>query len=426
VSLRRQIRRNARELLAVIATIALGVAIAYVILSQQHYNWPWQDFYEVRAEFSTAQAVKPGQGQEVTVSGVKVGDIKSVELEDGHALVTLQIEERYAPIYRDATMLLRPRTGLKDMQVALDPGTPESGEVPDGGTVALANTQPDVNPDEVWAALDSDTRRYLAAAVDALGTGLEGNGAALRRLLVASEPTAASVRRTLAVLAGRRDEIARLVHNVGAVAEVAGRNEDEIERTIRFSSDALGALAEEDQAIRDSLTRLPGTLEATSSALRHVRPLAEELGPAAEELTPAIRRLTPATRALRPLVTEATPIIRDRVRPFVDSAIPSLRELYPATVALRGTASELPPVVQRLNYIVNELLYNPPGAEEGYLFWTSWFFHNAASMLSTQDAHGGAWRGLVLFSCSSLQSLTDLLPDSGVPLQVPELGALGC
>jgi phospholipid/cholesterol/gamma-HCH transport system substrate-binding protein len=426
VSLRRQIRRNARELLAAIATIALGVAIAYVILSQQHYNWPWQDFYEVRAEFSTAQAVKPGQGQEVTVSGVKVGDIKSVELEDGHALVTLQIEERYAPIYRDATMLLRPRTGLKDMQVALDPGTPESGEVPDGATVPQSNTQPDVNPDEVWAALDSDTRRYLAAAVDALGTGLEGNGAALRRLLVASEPTAASIRRTLAVLAGRRQEIARLVHNVGTVAEVAGRNEDEIERTIRFSSDALGALAEEDQAIRDSLTRLPGTLEATSSALRHVRPLAEELGPAAEELTPAIRRLTPATRALRPLVTEATPIIRDRVRPFVEAGIPSLRELYPATVALRGTASELPPVVQRVNYIVNELLHNPPGSEEGYLFWTSWFFHNAASMLSTQDAHGGAWRGLVLFSCSSLQSLTDLLPDSGVPLQVPELGALGC
>jgi phospholipid/cholesterol/gamma-HCH transport system substrate-binding protein len=426
VSLRRQIRRNARELLAAIATIALGLLVAFMILSQQHYNWPWEDFYEVKAEFSTAQAVKPGQGQAVTVSGVKVGDIKAVELEDGQAVVTLEIEKRYAPIYRDATMLLRPRTGLKDMQVALDPGTPESGEVPDGGTLPQSHTQPDVNPDEVWAALDADTRRYLAAAVDALGTGLEGNGAALRRLLVASEPTAASVRRTLSVLAARRDEIARLVHNLGTVAEVAARNEDEIERTIRFSSDALGALAEEDEAIRDSLTRLPGTLEATSSALRHARPFAEELGPAAAELTPAIRRLTPATRALRPLVTEATPIARDRLRPFVEAGIPSLRELHPATVALRGTAAELPPVVQRLNYIVNELLYNPPGSEEGYLFWTAWFFHNAASMLSTQDAHGAAWRGLVLFSCSSLQSLTDLLPDSGVPLEVPELGELGC
>lgn len=426
MSMRRQIRRYARELLAAIATIALGVAIAGVILGQQQYNWPWQDFYEVQAEFSTAQAVKPGQGQAVTVSGVKVGDIKEVELEDGHAVVTLQIEERYAPIYRDATMLLRPRTGLKDMQVALDPGTPASGEVPEGGTVAQSSTEPDVNPDEVWAALDSDTRRYLAAAVNALGTGLEGNGAALRKLLVASEPTAASVRRTLTVLAARRQEIARLVHNVGEVAGVAGRHEDEIERTIRFSSDALGSLAAQDQAIRDSLARLPGTLDAAGSALRNVRPLAEELGPAADELTPAVRKLTPAVRELRPLVNEATPTLRDRIRPFVEAGIPSLRQLRPAAAALRGTATELPPVVQRINYIVNELLYNPPGPEEGYLFWTSWFFHNAASMLSTQDAHGAAWRGLVLFSCASVQQLETFLAPTGTSIQLPEPKELGC
>jgi len=426
VSLRRQIRRYARELLAAIATIALGVVIAGVILSQQQYNWPWQDFYEVRAEFSTAQAVKPGQGQAVTVSGVKVGDIKEVELEDGHAVVTLQIEERYAPIYRDATMLLRPRTGLKDMQVALDPGTPASGEVPEGGTVAQSSTQPDVNPDEVWAALDSDTRRYLAAAVDALGTGLEGNGAALRNLLVASEPTAASLRRHLATLAGRRHEIADLVHNLNRVASAAGHHEDEIERTIRFSSDALESLAAQDQAIRDSLARLPGTLDAAGSALRNVRPLAEELGPAADELTPAVRKLTPAVQELRPLVNEATPILRDRIRPFVEAGIPSLRQLRPAAAALRGTATELPPLVQRVNYIVNELLYNPPGPEEGYLFWTSWFFHNAASMLSTQDAHGAAWRGLVLFSCATLQQLETFLAPTGTPVQLPEPKELGC
>jgi hypothetical protein len=41
-----------------------------------------------------------------------------------------------------------------------------------------------------------------------------------------------------------------------------------------------------------------------------------------------------------------------------------------------------------LNYVVNELGYNPPGAEEGYLFWTAWFFHNADSILSIEDAQG--------------------------------------
>ncbi|MEA2124862.1 MAG: phospholipid/cholesterol/gamma-HCH transport system substrate-binding protein, partial [Solirubrobacteraceae bacterium] len=55
-----------------------------------------------------------------------------------------------------------------------------------------------------------------------------------------------------------------------------------------------------------------------------------------------------------------------------------------------------------LNYVVNETAFNPPGDNEGFLYWTAWFAHNAASMLSTEDAHGGQWRGLALIQCSSL------------------------
>jgi hypothetical protein len=120
------------------------------------------------------------------------------------------------------------------------------------------------------------------------------------------------------------------------------------------------------------------------------------------------------------------PIVHDKLRPFVRSGVPALRELRPATEALAGSAPDLPPITQRVNYIANELSYNPPGDEEGYLFWTPWFFHNSASMLSTQDAHGAAWRGLVVFSCSTLQQLNTILPLSGAPLALPQLKALGC
>jgi phospholipid/cholesterol/gamma-HCH transport system substrate-binding protein len=426
VSLGRQIRRYARELLASIALIGIGLAVAGVILAEQNFRWPWESSYEVKAEFSSAQAVTPGQGQQVTVSGVKVGDVAGVDLEDGHAVVTLDLDEKYAPIYHDAHMLLRPRTGLKDMQVVLDPGTPASGELPDGGTIPESQTQPDVNPDEVLAALDSDTRRYLAGAVDALGTGLNGNGANLRRLLAASEPTVRETRTLLDTFAARRHQIAHLTHNLSEIAQIAGHHEGDIRRTIRYSSAALSSLAQQDSAIRDSLTRLPGTLDAAGSALRDSRPLANELGPAAHDLTPAVHRLSRSMGPLRPLVREATPIVRDKLRPFVKAGVPAVRELRPAAAALGGTLTDLPSVTRRVNYITNELTYNPPGSEEGYLFWTPWFFHNSASMLSTQDAHGSAWRGLVLFSCSTLQQLSTFLPTTGAPLQIPEPKGLGC
>ena len=118
-----------------------SASAGYILSNQRFYLPAWvpgigTDFYKVKAEFETGQAVVPGQGQTVNIAGVKVGDIGEVELENGVAVVELKIQDKYTPIYRDATMLLRPKTGLKDMFVELDPGTQAAGELPEGGRSA--------------------------------------------------------------------------------------------------------------------------------------------------------------------------------------------------------------------------------------------------------------------------------------------------
>jgi phospholipid/cholesterol/gamma-HCH transport system substrate-binding protein len=40
---------------------------------------PGQELFTLKAEFSTAQAVTPGQGQTVDVAGVAVGEIQNVQ-----------------------------------------------------------------------------------------------------------------------------------------------------------------------------------------------------------------------------------------------------------------------------------------------------------------------------------------------------------
>ncbi len=424
MSFRRQIYRYYRELLAVVGMVVVAAAIGGVILTKQDYNWPWENFYEIEAEFATAQAVTPGQGQQVTIAGVRVGEISKVELEGETAVVGVQIDEPYAPIYEDATMQLRPRTGLKDMAIQLDPGTPAAGEIEEGGRLPVSNTRPDVNPDEFLRALDADTRGYLQAIVDGLGEGLRGKGEALRRIFVAGQPTAEGAAVLLNALEGRRREAARLVHNLGEVAEIAGEKDEQIATTIDSASKALGALARQEDAVRESVARLPGTLEAADSALRHTTPLARALEPAARDLEPAIDDLSPALRELKPLLRESTPIFRDQVRPLVRSGIPLLTELGPAAADLEAIGPQGPPLTDDTNYITNLLLHNPEGSEEGYLYWISWFAHNANSMLSTQDAHGAAWRGLVMFSCASAQQTQSFLPPE---ITLPDLPAeLGC
>jgi phospholipid/cholesterol/gamma-HCH transport system substrate-binding protein len=63
-----------------------------------------------------------------------------------------------------------------------------------------------------------------------------------------------------------------------------------------------------------------------------------------------------------------------------------------------------------LTYVANELGHNPPGNDEGYLYWLAWFAHNGASVTSTQDAHGAVLRGLGLVSCDTLRETPAIAP----------------
>ena len=128
--MRRAIREHLRDFVAIIVLVVLAVVTTGVILVQQSANFPaWvpilgSDHFELKAEFTTAQAVTPGQGQQITIAGIKVGTVGTVTLENGRAVVTMDIDNKYAPlIHPDASLLLRPRTGLQDMTIEIDTGT---------------------------------------------------------------------------------------------------------------------------------------------------------------------------------------------------------------------------------------------------------------------------------------------------------------
>ena len=137
--MRHAISKNMREFIAVIVMVFIALGVGGYILSNQRFYLPaWvpvlgTDFFELKAEFSTAQSVTPGQGQTADIAGVPVGEIKRVELVDGRAVVTMAIRAKYRDLVkRDATMLLRPKTGLKDMVIEMDPGHAGRAAVPGG------------------------------------------------------------------------------------------------------------------------------------------------------------------------------------------------------------------------------------------------------------------------------------------------------
>ena len=121
----RIIRQNLGPFSAILVLSAIACIVGGYILDNQRFRFPLAEETPMRinVELETAQAVTPGQGQTVQVAGVEIGDIASVKLKDGRALVGLDIKPEYETlIRRDATAALRPRTGLKDMYVQVFPG----------------------------------------------------------------------------------------------------------------------------------------------------------------------------------------------------------------------------------------------------------------------------------------------------------------
>jgi len=424
----RAIRAHWKDFTAIIVLLVVAIAVGGYILSHQRLYLPdWvpvigSDFVDRKLELSSAQAITPGQGQEVAIAGVKVGEVGSVDLKDGRAIVTMKIHRDDATLYKNATALVRPKTGLNDMTIQLDPGTKDAGKAPDDWVIPISQTAPTVNADEILASLDADTRQYLQLLVGGAAEGLKGNANNLANTFRRFEPTSRDALEITRLLAQRRDNIKRSIHNFRLLTEAVATKDDELSQLVDASNAVFQAFNNQDRALRSTLQQLPPTLNVAQTNLAKADRLAQTLGPTLQALRPGARALGPSLRQMRPFLTESTPIIEDKIRPFARESLPTVKILRPAAQNLSKLTPDLTSALKVVNYLLNELAYNPPGdKEEGYLFWASWTNHAGASVFATQDAHGPIRKGMVLASCSTLQTLPNIAranPQLGVLIQM--------
>ena len=406
--MRRAIREHLRDFIAIVTLLVLGLAATIAILSQQQAVYPsWMPFlgderFELKAEFTSAQAVTPGQGQTVNLAGVEVGDVSKVELEDETALVTLSIQEEYADlIHEDATMLLRPRTGLQDITIEVDGGSPDSATVEEDSTIPVSQTQPNVQPDEVLATLDGDTQAYLRLLLEGGAQGFGDHGRELSAGLRRLEPFARDVAKISRLLAQRRQNIRRSIHNFRLVAEELGSNDEQLAEWVDSSSAALRGFANQEAAIRETLREAPSALRETQRALRSSNRFSLASAPALRKLTPAARTLGPALEETRPLFRQTAGPIRSQIRPFTRRVQQPFRHVEQAAGPLDQASKSLTSGLTELNDVFNALAFNPDGGQESYLFWAAWLNHNLNAISFIQDANGPIARGLVMVTCAT-------------------------
>jgi phospholipid/cholesterol/gamma-HCH transport system substrate-binding protein len=423
--MQRAIREHLRDFLAIAGLTVVALVAGWIIVQQERLRVPVLEDkpFELKADFETAQAVIPGQGQTVRIAGVRIGDIDKVELKNGVAQVTMAIDRKFLPIYRNATILLRPKTGLKDMFLEMDPGSRSAGTFPERATVPIANTAPDVNLDQVLESLDSDTQAYLRALLVGGGQGLKGRGKDLGKLLGNLGPLNKQLANLNGEVAKRKLNLARLIHNMNLLTKAIGDDKDELSQLVSASNSSLSAIAAEDPQVQRAVQLLGPTLVTARDTLAKVSVFARVAGPAFNDLRPFARGLVDVNKSTERLAKATTPTIKNKIRPFVRNARAPVRQLGPAAQDLAEATPNLTVIGNKLNRLVNMAAFNPnganpcggvggncPGRDEGYLYWLAWLSHDGNSVFQSQDAHGVLRRIYFTASCDTILSILNNSP----------------
>jgi phospholipid/cholesterol/gamma-HCH transport system substrate-binding protein len=418
--MRRAITSNLKAVVALAALWTASLAVGGYIVAHQRIHPPsWvpivgeHDFI-LRARLTSVAGILPGQGQAVTISGVRVGDIAGVSLQDGLAVAKLRIKPKYAGrIYPDAGILLRPKTGLKDMVAELEPGSAKAGPPLHSGALLGSNrTLATVDLDEILASLDADTRTELAQLVGNGGRALgDGGGHDLANTFRRLDPLSRDVAQASRLVARRSAKLRRVMHNLSLLAGELGARDRQLATFVAGSEGSLRHFAAQNASLAASIHKLPGALSASSRALHKVHGLGSALKTTLTELDPTARALGPTLAKTRPFLRATTPVFKNQLRPFARAAQPTAKLLVPAARDLAAATPNLRTLATVLNALVDELAYKPPGAQST-LFYVPWASHDTNSLVANQDAISPLRRGLIALSCGQMGLLDSL---SGPP-----------
>jgi virulence factor Mce-like protein len=378
--------------IALLAQALAALGFVALLLNAEGVRLPFTGGgdWTLRAQFSDAGGIHSGERTPVLVSGVPLGQVTTVAVHDGVAVVTMRLGGSARGVVRsDATAAIEPRSALEDMTVDITPGSGAAPAAPEGMLIRATRTSPTTTLDQVISVLDADTRTQLSIVLDQLARGIGGHaarlGAAVDELHRMLDPAV----RIADGLARRRQLLASLVHSLASIGSAAQAHDAQLAQTLGSGAATLAVTARRQSQIESTVTQLPPTLTSLNGALAGVRTLAAPLVPLLRELGPTARALPRALASVREVVPAASRLLSTASRFTSDGGSAGLHVAATMLNGLGPTARALTPAIADLEPIVSAVNDNRQGiALLGERF---------SGVLSTNDANGPILRGLGTF-----------------------------
>ena len=310
--------------------------------------------YRVNVAFPEATTL--ANEADVRISGVKVGEVKTKELDEKGIATTVQleIEPRYAPISEDTEAILRQKTLLGETYVELTPGSKTARKIDDGGTLARGQVGDTVQLDEIFRAFDPKTRAAFRTWMDQQGKAVGGRGRDLNAALGNLQPFAEDANAILAILNDQQRETRTLVRDTGVVFDALSERDGQLADLITNSNRVFQTTASRDQKLAETFRILPTFIEEGRVTTDRLTEFAVETDPLITQLRPAARELSPTLIHLRSLAPDLKGLFRD-LGPLItvsERGIPALERFLRDTKPL---LQQIDPFLRDVNPILDWL-----------------------------------------------------------------------
>ena len=301
------------------AVTVLVVVVAVFLAYNANSGLPFVPTTQLKVDLANGANLVPGN--EVRSGGFRVGVVSAMEpvrLPGGTvgAQVTLKLDRKLGAIPADSQVTVRPRSALGLKYVELDRGRSER-TLADGATLPRRQTRIPVELDQVLDMFDAPTRRAAGENLVGFGDALNGRGADINETIGRLPELEDRLTSVMANLADPRTNIQGFFSELDDAARVVAPVSKTNARLFTTMADTFGAISADEQALKDTIAKAPGTLDTGTRSLRVQRPFLEhtaalsaDLDAAAVELRRALpdvnRALATATPGAAPRCTSST------------------------------------------------------------------------------------------------------------------------
>ena len=290
---------------------------------------------------------------DVDAAGVKVGQISDISnvVVGGQTVadVQMQLNGSVAPLYRDATVIVRQKTLVGENYMSIENrGTPSTGAIPDGGTLPVSADEATVPLDKLLNSFPAPVRTHIAATLQDLGAGFDGRAGDINSLLHELSGTINDGNTVLGALDQVRQPLAQLVDSTGATLQAVANRQADLQTLIYASKATADAVVARDSAFENFLSQLPSTLGQVRTTVSRLQGFSTIAAPELGQLTTAADALRPVVSELGPTATRTRTLV-DELGPLATAGNPTLSALEAFSASGSKAIPEIDPMLRQID-----------------------------------------------------------------------------